>query len=412
MPVRSSAWAASPSGVDAVAWTYLGDWLGLLARWLHVTAAIAWVGASFYFIALDHSLRPPPGGERPAIGGEAWEIHGGGFYRIEKFKVAPTTLPEALHWFKWEAYLTWLSGFSLLVLLYYLNAGTYLIDPLVLRLDPWQAVAASVLILIGGWVLYDQSTRRLAGRPRILAIVLCVFIALVAWGSSQIFSARAAYIEVGAMLGTWMAANVFFVIIPGQRALVTATAAGRAPDPAHGVRGKQRSIHNNYLTLPALFAMISQHFPFTYGSEQRWLVLLALMAVGALAQHVLNLRQDGRAGWGYAAAAFGLVVLVAVAQVPAGIGSAPFAAEEFPAVAAVVAQRCQACHSVVPRQPGFNAPPKGVVFDTPAQMHAESQRMYQMAVVSKLMPLGNVTGMTQSERDLLARWVRAGAPVP
>ena len=398
--------------MDPIVWTYLGDWIHLLVRWLHVTAAIAWVGASFYFIALDRSLRPPPGGERPNTLGEAWEIHGGGFYRVEKFRLAPASLPESLRWFKWEAYLTWLSGFFLLVLLYYLNASTYLIDPLVLPLEPWQAVAASALLLLVGWLFYDQCSRRLAGRQRVLAIVLCVFIALVAWVSGQIFSARAAYIEVGSMIGTWMAANVFFVIIPGQRALVAATAAGRPPDPADGVRGKQRSVHNNYLTLPAIFAMISQHFPFTYGSEQRWLVLLALMAVGAIVQHVLNLRHDGRSAWGFVAGAFAIVVLVAVALAPPSIGSAPFTPAEFPAVAAVVSQRCQTCHSVVPRQPGFIAPPKGVVFDTPAQMHAESQRMYQMVVVSKLMPLGNVTGMTQSERDLIARWVRAGAPVP
>ena len=398
--------------MDPIAWAYLGDWLHLLIRWLHVTAAIAWVGASFYFIALDRSLRPPPGGERPAIGGEAWEIHGGGFYRIEKFKVAPPSLPEALRWFKWEAYLTWLSGFSLLVLLYYLNAPTYLIDPLVLPLAAWQAVALSVAILAAGWVVYDQSARRLAARPRVLAVVLCVVIALVAWASSLVFSARAADIETGALLGTWMAANVFFVIIPGQRALVSATSAGGTPDPADGIRGKQRSIHNNYLTLPALFAMISQHFPFTYGSESRWLVLLALMAVGALAQHVLNLRHDGRPATGYLAAAFALIVLLVVALAPPGIGSAPFTPAEAPAVVAVITQRCQTCHSASPRQAGFNAPPKGVVFDTPAQMQAEAQRIYQMAVVSKLMPLGNVTGMTQGERDLIARWVRAGAPLP
>ena len=398
--------------MDPIIWTYLGDWIHLLVRWLHVTAAIAWVGASFYFIALDRSLRPPPGGERPSTLGEAWEIHGGGFYRIEKFRVAPGSLPESLRWFKWEAYVTWLSGFSLLVLLYYLDASTYLIDPLVRPLEPWQAVGASALLLLVGWLFYDQCSRRLAGRQRVLAIVLCVFIALIAWVSGQIFSARAAYIEVGSMIGTWMVANVFFVIIPGQRALVAAMAAGRSPDPTDGVRGKQRSVHNNYLTLPAIFAMISQHFPFTYGSDQRWLVLLALMAVGALVQHVLNLRHDGRPAWAFVAGAFAIVVLVAVALAPPSIGSAPFTPAEFPMVAAVVSQRCQTCHSAVPRQPGVNAPPKGVVFDTPAQMHAASQRMYQMVVVSKLMPLGNVTGMTQSERDLIARWVRAGAPVP
>jgi len=278
--------------LDLVFWTYVQDWLHLLVRWLHIVAAIAWVGASFYFIALDHSLRAPAAAGS-ALAGEAWEIHGGGFYRVEKYRVAPAALPESLAWFKWEAYLTWLSGFALLVLLYYASANTYLIDPLVRPLEPWQAVAASVAMLAAGWVVYDQLAQRV-GDQRVLAVLLCVVIALVAWGSAQLFSARAAYIQTGAVIGTWMAANVFFVIIPGQRRLVEATAQRRAPDAIDGIRGKQRSVHNNYLTLPAVFAMISQHFPFTYGSDQRWLVLLALMAFGALMQHLLNVRHGGR----------------------------------------------------------------------------------------------------------------------
>ncbi|MEK7863559.1 MAG: urate hydroxylase PuuD, partial [Chloroflexota bacterium] len=269
---------------------YLGEWLHLIVRWAHIVAAIAWVGASFYFIALDRSLRPPADASS-RVGGEAWEIHGGGFYRIEKLRVAPATLPERLAWFKWEAYLTWLTGFALLVLLYYVGANTYLIDPLVRRLEAWQAIGASVAMLGIGWVVYDQLARRVTDQ-RVLAVLLCLLVALVAWGSSQLFSARAAYIQTGAMIGTWMAANVLFVIIPGQRRLVAATAEGREPDPIHGISGKQRSVHNNYLTLPAVFAMISQHFPFTYGSDQRWLVLLALMASGALAQHALNARHS------------------------------------------------------------------------------------------------------------------------
>jgi uncharacterized membrane protein len=398
--------------VDPVVGAYLADWRHLLIRWLHLGAAIAWVGASFYFIALDRSLRPPAGGERPLIGGEAWEIHGGGFYRIEKFKVAPASLPDALRWFKWEAYLTWLSGFALLVILYYLDPTTYLIDPLVAPLEPWQAVGASVLLLAIGWVVYDQLSRRLETRQRALAVILCVLIALVAWGSSQIFSARASYIQVGAMLGTWMAANVFFVIIPGQRELVAAAAAGRAPDPGPGIRGKQRSVHNNYLTLPTLFAMISQHFPLTYGSDQRWAVLLALMAVGVLAQHLLNERHDGRVSWPLVAGTFAIVALVAVALAPIQVTGAALTAADFPAVSAVVTQRCVVCHSAAPSYPGILAAPKGVTFDTAQQMQAASRRMYQMAVVSKLMPLNNITGMTAGERDLIARWVRSGAPIP
>ncbi|HET7699852.1 MAG TPA: urate hydroxylase PuuD, partial [Candidatus Limnocylindria bacterium] len=351
---------------------YVGDWLHLVIRWAHIVAAIAWVGASFYFIALDRSLRPPTDSSR-GVGGEAWEIHGGGFYRIEKFRVAPATLPERLAWFKWEAYLTWLTGFALLVLLYYLGANTYLIDPLVRPLEAWQAIAASLAILAAGWVAYDQAARRFRD-GRALVAVICVLIALAAWVSSQLFSPRAAYIQTGALIGTWMAANVFFVIIPGQRRLVAATAAGRTAEAIDGIRGKQRSVHNNYLTLPAVFAMISQHFPFTYGSDQRWLVLLALMACGALAQHALNVRHDGRSGATALAAAFGLLALVAVGLAPLQVAGGAMTAAEFPAVQAVITQRCVACHSVTPTFPGTTVAPKGVVFDTAQQMRAESRR--------------------------------------
>ena len=389
---------------------YLGDWLHLVIRWAHVVAAIAWVGASFYFIALDRSLRPPAD-TSGGVGGEAWEIHGGGFYRIEKFSVAPATLPERLAWFKWEAYLTWLTGFALLVLLYYLGANTYLIDPLVRPLEAWQAVGASLAILGAGWVAYDQAARRI-GDPRVLIAAICVLVALTAWGSSQLFSARAAYIQTGALIGTWMAANVFFVIIPGQRRLVAATATGRTPEAIHGIRGKQRSVHNNYLTLPAVFAMISQHFPFTYGSEQRWLVLVALMVCGALAQHALNAAHDGRKSVPALAGAFGILVLVAVGLAPLQVTGGAMTVAEFPQVQAVVTQRCVACHSVTPTFPGTTVAPKGVLFDTPQQMKAEARRIYQMVVVSRLMPLGNVTGMTTEERELVGRWVRSGAPIP
>ncbi len=398
--------------MDPVLATYLADWLHLAVRWLHVVAAIAWVGASFYFIALDRSLRAPAAGASPGVGGEAWEIHGGGFYRVEKFAVAPASLPERLQWFKWEAYLTWLSGFTLLVLLYYLDPNVYLIDAAVQPLEPWQAVGASLLLLALGWVVYDQLARRLAAHQHVLAVSVAALVAATAFASSQLFSARASYIQVGAMLGTWMAANVFFVIIPGQRDLVAAAASGRTPDPRPGIRGKQRSVHNNYLTLPTVFAMISQHFPFTYGSDRRWMVLLALMAVGATAQYALNLRHDGRTPWLAVAGAFAVVALVAVALAPVPVVGGSMTAAQFPQVAAIVQARCQPCHSAAPRYPGFDAPPKGVTFDTPAQMRAASQRMYQMAVVSRLMPLNNVTGMTPDERDVLARWIRSGAPVP
>ncbi len=271
---------------------YALDWLHLIVRWGHLIAAIGWVGTSFYFISLDLGLVPSA---TPAVAGEAWEIHGGGFYRIEKFRLAPPQLPASLRWFQWEAYLTWLTGFALLVLLYYLDPYAFLIDPRVAALEPWQAIGASVALLAVGWVAYDRIASALETRPRVLAVATIVLVAVVVFVASALFGSRAAYIHAGATLGTWMAANVLFVIIPGHRELVRAKEQGREPDPVWALRGKQRSVHNNYLTLPVVFAMISQHFPFTYGHAYAPLVLLGLMASGAMAQHFLNLRQQGRA---------------------------------------------------------------------------------------------------------------------
>jgi uncharacterized membrane protein len=397
--------------VDVLA--YAGDWLQLIVRWLHVTAAIAWVGASFYFIALDQSLRPPKreGAEGEGVGGEAWEIHGGGFYRVEKYRIAPHTLPAPLAWFKWEAYTTWLSGFALLVLLYYVDPTQYLMDPNRPRFQGWELVAASVAILAFGWLAYDALCRWIADERR-LAIAMTVLIVVVAAISGYLFSPRGAFIQVGATLGTWMAANVFFAIIPGQRALVAATAAGREPEAMHGIRGKQRSVHNNYLTLPVLFAMISQHFPFTYGREGSWLVLLAFVGLGALVAHVLNLRRQGRDFRPTTALVAATVIGLAVALAPQPQGAAGLTAADFPAVRAIFEARCATCHSVHPTREGFTAAPKGVLFDTQAQIVANARRAYEQVVLTKAMPLGNVTGMTDAERELIGRWVRSGAPVP
>jgi uncharacterized membrane protein len=398
--------------VDVLA--YAGDWLHLIVRWLHVTAAIAWVGASFYFIALDQSLRPPKraGAEGEGVGGEAWEIHGGGFYRVEKYLVAPRTLPAPLAWFKWEAYTTWLSGFVLMVLLYYVDPTQYLMDPNQPRFQGWELVAASLAILVFGWLAYDVLSRSLAANERALTVAIVAVIVVIAAISGYLFSARGAFIQVGATLGTWMAANVFFTIIPGQRALVAATAAGREPEPGPGIRGKQRSVHNNYLTLPVLFAMISQHFPFTYGHDGSWLVLLAFMGLGALVAHVLNLRRQGRdirpAAALVAAAGVGLIIVLA----PQPQGAAGLTAADFPAVQTVFEARCVTCHSSHPTREGFSAAPKGVTFDTQAEIVANARRAYQQVVVTKAMPLGNVTGMTDVERELIGRWVRSGAPAP
>ena len=393
---------------------YAGDWLHLIVRWLHVTAAIAWVGASFYFIALDRSLRPPrrPGADDEGVGGEAWEIHGGGFYRVEKYRVAPRTLPAPLAWFKWEAYTTWLSGFVLLVLLYYVDPTQYLMDPSKPRFQGRELVIASVAILLFGWLAYDRLSRSLAANQRALTIAIAVLIVVIAALSGGLFSARGAFIQVGATLGTWMAANVFFVIIPGQRDLVTATAAGRALDPGPGIRGKQRSVHNNYLTLPVLFAMISQHFPFTYGRDNSWLVLLGFMALGALVRHIFNLRHQARDVRRTAALVVALAVVLIVALAPQPQGAAGLTAADFPAVQKVFEARCVTCHSSTPTREGFTAAPKGVMFDTQAEIVANARRAYEQVVVTKAMPLGNVTGITDAERELIGRWVRSGTPAP
>lgn len=278
---------------------YWWSWGNLLFRWLHVIAAMAWIGASFYFIALDNHLEPPknPDDARRGVGGEAWEVHGGGFYRVEKFRVAPERLPEPLHWFKWEAYTTWLSGFALFIVVYYSHATSYLIDPSVADLRAWQAIAVSVAGLVLAWLVYDGLCRAFPDDEGVLALLVLAGICVAAWGAYHLLAARAAYLQVGAMLGTIMVGNVFFVIIPAHWKLVRAKEAGREPDPRWNKAGKTRSVHNNYLTLPVVFAMLSNHFSIAYGAPHAWLVLVSLMALGALTRHYFNLRHRGLNAW-------------------------------------------------------------------------------------------------------------------
>jgi uncharacterized membrane protein len=389
---------------------YIWDWGDLLFRWLHVIAAIVWIGTSFYFVALDNHLRPPAD-ERDAergVGGESWEVHGGGFYRVEKFRVAPATLPEPLHWFKWEAYTTWLSGFALFIVAYYVHASSMLVDPSVADLETWEAILISIAGLAVAWLVYDGLCRVLRDE-RLLALAVFGFVVLAAWGASRLFAPRAAYLEVGAMIGTIMVANVFLVIIPAHWELIRAKQAGREPDPRWNARGKQRSVHNNYLTLPVLFAMLSNHFAFTYQHEHAWLVLVALMAIGALARHFFNLRHAGRNVWWIPATALVGLGVVAFLIRP---GSGPALPTGGPAVSfakanAIIRERCVPCHSANPTQPGVSSAPKGVRLDTRAEIESQAQAIEQQAVVLKAMPLGNVTLMTQAERDLLARWLRS-----
>jgi uncharacterized membrane protein len=385
---------------------YANQWLDLLVRWLHVVAAIAWIGSSFYFIALDNHLRPPKdeADADAGVGGEAWEIHGGGFYQVQKYTLAPKTLPEPLHWFKWEAYTTWLSGFALLIVLYYVNADTYLIDKSVADLEPWEAIAISVGLLVAAWLVYDGLCRVIAN-DLIIGAALLVLVTLAAWGVSHLFSGRAEYIQIGAMLGTIMAANVFFVIIPAHWDLIRAKEAGREPNAAAALEAKRRSVHNNYLTLPVVFTMISNHFPITYGHSYSWLILVCLLVIGAWVRHFFNVRHTGRTAWWVPVTAAAGIAAVAVAIRPAG--STGGTAVPFTRAQAIVQERCVPCHSAHPTR--VNSAPMGLVFDTPKQIAAQARLIEQVAVNTKVMPLGNQTGMTQAERDTLGAWIRQGA---
>jgi len=394
---------------------HLGEWLNLAVRWAHVITGVAWIGTSFYFNWLNSRIAPPPP-ERaePGVAGELWSVHGGGFYRVEKYSVAPERLPETLHWFKWEAYATWLSGLALLVLVYYLGAAAYLVDPQVARLGTGQAIAVGLGSLAGAWLVYDALCRSsLQKAPLALAAVLFALTTALAWGLAQLLAPRAAYIHAGAALGTIMAANVFRVIIPSQRDMVAAMAQGRAPDAALGTQAALRSLHNNYFTLPVLFTMVSSHYPATYGHHWNWLVLAGLALVGVATRHWFNLRNQGRPNpWLLPGAAAGLVALAFVtAPRDNGAAAVPQAAGDvsFADVRVIVARRCAPCHSSAPTVPGLTAAPQGVAFDTPDEIRARAERILAVAVETHTMPLGNVTAITEEERAILARWIRDGA---
>ncbi|HQR09756.1 MAG TPA: urate hydroxylase PuuD [Casimicrobiaceae bacterium] len=392
---------------------YTGEWLQLLLRWVHLITGIAWIGASFYFVFLDNSLLPPSKKEDAddGVGGELWAIHGGGFYHVRKFRVAPAALPEPLHWFKWEAYWTWMTGFALFAVMYYAHADVYMIDRGVADLAPWQAVAISVALLVAGWVFYDQLCKR-AGldREKLLATAMVAFFVSVAWGLSHVYSGRAMFLQIGAMMGTIMAWNVFFMIMPAQRKLVEAKQLGIKPDPVHGLRGKQRSVHNNYFTLPVLFVMVSNHYPITFGHARAWLVLVAVLLLAAFVRHFFNLRHKGRTVWSIPVAAAVGTVALAVAIAPPKPG--PAKNSTFADVQRVIATRCAGCHAESPTQPGFTVAPKGLVLETAAQIVANAARINEQAVVARTMPIGNLTQMTDEERGVLAAWIAAGASNP
>jgi len=392
--------------------TYLIDWLNLLVRWLHLIAGIAWIGASFYFVMLDNSLTAPkrPGDAARGVSGELWAVHGGGFYISQKFPLGPKGEPlsDNLHWSKWEAYTTWLSGMGMLAIIYWHGAGTWLIDRSVLALSTPAAIGISVASLVGGWIVYDVLCRLLEGRDMLLAGILFVLIVAAAYGLFHVFSARAAYLHVGAILGTIMAANVAHHIIPGQRRVVAAIRAGLSPDSRPGIIGKQRSVHNTYFTLPVLFTMISNHYPMTYSHPHGWAVLALIMAAGVLIRQYFVLRHRHAAHPAYLVIAVGLLAAVIVWLAPARLPSGG-ATADYKAVRAVFDRRCIACHAVEPSQPGFAQPPKGVILQTAEQVGQHAAKVAE-TVGNRYMPIGNLTQMTDEERALIGRWYAGGAP--
>ena len=401
-----------------------GAWAEFAVRWAHVITAIAWIGSSFYFIALDLGLRR----DRPlATGadGEEWQVHGGGFYHIQKYMVAPDNLPEHLTWFKWEAYATWLTGAALLALVYWAGAELYLIDPGVMDLAVWQGIAISAGSIALGWVAYDLICKSAFGRDD-TRLMLGLFVVLVAaaWGYAQVFSGRAALLHLGAFTGTIMSANVFFIIIPNQKIVVADLKAGRTPDPKYGRIAKTRSLHNNYLTLPVLFLMLSNHYPLAFATEWNWAIASLVFLMGVTIRHYFNTRHAGKGSpnWTWAATA---VIFVAIMGLSAA-GRPTAAADEeetaalppraerlmtasaFPQVADTVIGRCAMCHAAEPAWPGMHWPPNGVRLDTEAHIARQARAIYLQAGASHAMPPGNLSYMEASERALIRRWYREG----
>ena len=401
---------------------YLLDWANLLLRWLHVITAIAWVSSSFYFVWLDnHLIRPKsPDLLEKGVDGALWAVHGGGFYNPQKYKVAPQALPEHLHWFYWESYSTWLTGFALFTVLYLFNAGTFLVDKSVFDWSPAAAIGTALGFLAAFWIAYDLICRWVGerkgavGGDAIVGTLVFVFVAVASWVACQLFAGRAAFLLVGAMIATAMSANVFVWIIPGQRKVIAQMKAGQPVDPIHGQRAKQRSVHNTYFTLPVLIAMMSNHYGWLYQGKHNWLVLALLMLGGALIRHMFVARHQAKIKgqtipWPYGAGGSALLLVLIVWLAPAPRAPAAAGAPAAPAatlanVKTVIDQRCAMCHNAQLAQ-------KNVALHTPELIKQHAQNVYQQAVVLKLMPQNNATQITDDERALIKRWYEAGASV-
>lgn len=388
---------------------FYADWLNLLLRWAHLIVGIGWIGTSFYFIALDLSLRKREG-QADGIYGSAWLVHGGGFYNVEKFTVAPKELPDDLVWYKWEAYLTWVTGFCLLVVQYYFNASVYLIDPSKLPMTPGEASLLSIVTLAGGWIVYDRLCKSAIGRNTpVLAGLVFALILLAAYGYTHVFSGRGALIHVGAFIGTIMAVNVFGLIIPNQKKIAAALMEGRAPDPALGAMGKQRSVHNNYLTLPVLLMMVSGHYPMLSGHPHSWILVALIIVIGAMVRHFFNRHEAGdplaKIAWTLPIAAIGLAAAMIMTAPKSAIPNADGAAVSDADVLAITSTHCTACHAVSPRHEGFDEAPNGVHLDSLSNLRRYRDQILAQAVHSEAMPLGNETGMNAEDRQKLGQWL-------
>lgn len=397
--------------IDVNGWSsHALTWLNLLIRWTHVIIGIAWIGASFYFIFLENSLNRTKN-LREGLAGNLWAIHGGGFYYVEKYKVAPEKLPEKLHWFKYEAYYTWLTGVLLLIVVYYSNASLYLIDTEVFDLSPIAAIAIGVGAIISGWVFYDLlSKSSLSKKPLIFAAVGFLFIVAMAYVLTHLFSGRAAYIHIGAMLGTMMAGNVFFVIIPSQKALVHAAETGGFVNPELGKNAGWRSLHNNYMTLPVIFIMVSNHYPTTFGHSHSWLILSGLIITSALFRHYLNLKEKGITQlWILPIVAIGVATLFYATSPPAQDESNDLPPVAFEEVYGIIQTRCQSCHASNPTDDFWTVAPNGLILESPEKIQATAPQIMDRVVIAKNMPLGNKTGITEEERLKIKAWILQGA---
>lgn len=392
----------------------LTEWLSAILRWLHVIAGIAWIGSSFYFIHLDLGLKNH--GALPAgVKGESWQVHGGGFYQMIKFMVAPSSMPDELVWFKWEAYTTWLSGFALLVVVYYFNAELFLVDKAVLDLSAPMAATVAFLSLAAAWIAYEVMCRSPLGKNEVaLALVGYVFLVVLTFGFTHVFSGRGAFTQIGALIGTIMVANVFVVIMPYQVKSVKALIAGQVPDPEWNAIGKQRSVHNNYLTLPVIFLMLSNHYPLFFATQFNWLIVAIVLVIGPVIRHYFNVRHASKEGplWTWLVAGIGMLAIAWLSGTGAGIkmGALPDT-PKFAAVQDIVMSRCSMCHAAEPVWAGFVTAPKGVLLDSPEQIKLHAKLIDINAVRSRAMPPGNITEISTADRQVLAAWIAAGAPV-